>query len=509
VPSAVDEPDIESYDIEGTLAQRRDEDRMATVRIHRILGSTLGALLIATALVGGSAAQAATPTCGAPVPSSTHPGYTIADPNCDLSGTPFTALTDPRGKPTSRVYTGIVDGASYRIEVPKHWNGDLALYAHGYRGAGTLLWVDSPPLRGYEISQGFAWAASSYQTNGYDVGQGVLDSHALIALFDQLVKRPARHVYMTGASMGGQVTAVAIEHYRHDFVAAMPVCGVLGDTRLFDFFLDVNATAAALTGTPLTFPSAPVPASYPATFVQQVQQELPLLGTGLGSGALPSFTALGQAWGAAVQQRSGGTRPGFASAFAYWTAAPSLAPFSSLPFHFGLYPGLTGGTENIASGNITTNQHTVYQLDSDPSLSPAEIALNQAVLRVSADTPASPGLDGIPAVRGDPRIPVLSMHDIGDLFVPISMEQVYAARTLAHGEGRLFVTRAIRGTGHCDFTQDELQAGFHDLVTWVRTGHRPAGDNVLDPREVADPAFGCRFTIGTHPNFVAAPCPAR
>ena len=39
---------------------------------------------------------------------------------------------------------------------------------------------------------------------------------------------------MTGASMGGHITAVAIEHFRHDFVGAMPYCGVLGDVRLFD-----------------------------------------------------------------------------------------------------------------------------------------------------------------------------------------------------------------------------------------------------------------------------------
>ena len=83
---------------------------------------------------------------------------------------------------------------------------------------------------------------------------------------------------------------------------------------------------------------------------------------------------------------------------------------------------------------------------------------------------------------GDPRIPVLSMHDIGDLFVPFKMEQIYAQRVAAHGESRLFVSRAIRGVGHCDFTQAEFQRGFADLVTWVRTGHRPAGDRVTDAR---------------------------
>ena len=50
---------------------------------------------------------------------------------------------------------------------------------------------------------------------------------------------------MTGASMGGHVTAVAIEHFPRAFAGAMPYCGVLGDAELFDYFLDANVTAAA------------------------------------------------------------------------------------------------------------------------------------------------------------------------------------------------------------------------------------------------------------------------
>jgi hypothetical protein len=473
------------------------------MRMSRILAAALVAA--AVTIAPGTSARAAT-TCAAPVPSGTHPGYTVADPNCDFgSGTPFVPLTDASGRALSRVYTGIRDGAAYRIEVPLHWNGDLALYAHGYRGTGTTLWVDSSPLRAYQIGQGFAWAASSYQTNGYDVGQGVTDSHALIALFRDVVGHRARHVYMTGASMGGHVTAAAIEHYRGDFVGALPFCGVLGDARLFDFFLDVNVTAAALAAAPITFPLRPA-ADYPLAYARLVQGELPLLGTGLGGGGTAALTPLGQQWAAAVQQRSGGTRPGFDGAFRFWAGLPSLAPLSTLPFHFGVYPGLTGGTIGIAAGNVTSNRFTVYQLDGDPRLSPAERALNREVLRVSRTALPSRDLSGVPAVSGTPGIPVLSLHDIGDLFVPLSMEQVYAARTLRHGQGRLFVSRAIRGVGHCDFTRGELEAGFQDLVSWVRTGHRAAGDAILDPRRVARPDFGCRFTDRAHAGFPAPPC---
>ena len=126
----------------------------------------------------------------------------------------------------------------------------------------------------------------------------------------------------------------------------------------------------------------------------------------------------------------------------------------------------------------------------------------------AATADASRDLTGIPAVQGDPRIPVLSLHDIGDLFVPFSMEQLYARRARQHDQADLFVSRAIRGNAHCGFTQAELQQGFDDLVAWVRGGHRPAGDAILDRRRVAAPTFGCRFTDGAHPEFVAAPCPA-
>jgi len=101
---------------------------------------------------------------------------------------------------------------------------------------------------------------------------------------------------------------------------------------------------------------------------------------------------------------------------------------------------------------------------------------------------------------------VLSLHDLGDLFVPFSMEQVYAQRVAAHRQSNLFVSRAIRGVGHCDFNQQELTQGFDDLTNWMHTGHRPAGDAILNPKAVASPGFGCRFTRGTHQYFVAPAC---
>jgi hypothetical protein len=474
-------------------------------RLRPVLAG-LAVTILAAVILALAAPAGAQATCAAPVPSGTQPGYTVADPWCDFpGGARFAPLTDPGGAPLSQVHAGIENGAAWRVELPERWNGELVLHAHGFRGQGTTVWVDNPSLRAHFVQRGFAWAASSYQTNGYDVGQGVRDTHALIDLFRRVTDLRPRKLLITGLSMGGHVTAVAVEHFRHTFAGAMPVCGVLGDTRLFDYFTDANVTAAALTRTPISFPLQPPP-DYPLTYQQQVLGELPQLGSGFTAGTPPTFTPLGLRWGAAVEQRSGGTRPGFGSAFAYWNSF-GFPPLTGIPFLFGVYPGLSGGTIGVADGNVVDNRRTVYQLDGDPRLTEEERRLNATVLRIAATAKASEDLTGIPAVNGDPRIPVLSLHGLGDLFVPFSMEQAYARRTLLHGQRGLFVSRAIRATGHCDFTPAELQRGFDDLVGWVHGSQRPAGDPVLSRTLVARPTFGCRFTDGQHANFSAPACP--
>ncbi|WP_229072878.1 prolyl oligopeptidase family serine peptidase [Actinoplanes sp. DH11] len=439
------------------------------IRRGRVAAALAFFLLLA---VPGSAPAAAAepapaPVCTAPVPGA--PGYVVADPDCDLDGTPFEAL------PGARTWTGIRDGAAYRIEVPQRWNGRLVVYAHGFRGNGTTVFVDDPALREHYIARGFAWAASSYAANGYNVNQGVTDTHALLDVFRQVTAKAPRKVYITGASMGGHVTAVAIERFPRSFAGAMPTCGVLGDVELFDYFLDTTVTAAALADAEISFPADP------ATFGAQLGAILPALG--VTPGRPPALTAAGRTWSGVVERRSGGERPGFDAAFAYWNTAAQ----GGVPFLFGNYPSLTAGSVD--------NRRTVYR-STDTWWPPrTDRELNADVLRVRRTTTAD-----VPVIAGRPRIPVLSLHGLGDLFVPFSMEQEYAKRA----GSRLFVSRAIRDVSHCGFTQPELKQGFDDLVRWVENGHRPAGDAILNRRAVAAPDFGCRFTVGVRGGY--APC---
>ena len=397
----------------------------------------------------------------------------------DETRLPFDALS---GTTTQRLF-GVHGGAGYRIEVPANWNGELVLYAHGFRGGGLELTVSNPPIRRYLIEHGFAWAASSYATNGYDVTQGVKDQHDLGTLFNGLVGNPSR-VYFTGTSMGGHITGVAIEQYPNAYDGAMPMCGVMGDNTLFDYFLENHLAAQAIAGLDVPFP---FPADYSTTVVPQLRSLFTQ-----PPGSFPaSLNALGMQWAGVLENLSGGDRPMFEQAFV----------FSGTNANFVLSQGIG------SQPGTRTNIDRVYQIDNNPAPSAAEDALNATIRRVDLDPQArrKQGLAGVPAISGSMSIPTLSMHTLGDLFVPFSMEQIYRRRAIANGVGDLLVTRAIRDVSHCGFATVEMERGFADLVNWVANGVKPAGDDILTPAVVANPNYGCNFTVPGHP--LAPACP--
>lgn len=426
---------------------------------------------------------------GAPAVSNAEPPpeYFV-----DVTKLPFDALP---GLPSQR-WWGVHGGAGYRIEVPEGWNGELVVWAHGYAGTGLELNVGVHPLRAHLLHNGYAWAASSYRRNDYDVKAGVADTHALTTLFNGIVGAPSR-TYLTGASMGGHITAAAIEQYPNAYDGAMPICGVLADYELFDYFLDFNLAAQQLGTGSSMFPVDP--ATYLGTTV-------PAIKLALSGAAWPAVvTPAAEQLKTLTMLRSGGARPNFDSAWMFWNSIPGI--FSGQPGNFLFDLGLSDGTLVGHPGVAVDNTDTVYQLDLDPASSTEEEAFNAAIARVAADPqgrrPA--GMANIPVVKGRPRVPVLTLHNLGDLFVPFKMEIDYAQRAAANGAGDLVVQRAIRGVGHCDFTAAELVTAFDDLVRWVEDGVKPAGDVILDAAAVADPGYGCTFTQGSH--FLAQPCP--
>ena len=412
----------------------------------------------------------------------------------DESALPFAAL------PGATAYWGVHTGAGYRAEVPDNWNGTLVVWAHGFRGTGLELTVDDHPLRALLIPLGFAWVASSYSRNDYDITTGVQDTHAIVNRFRGLVGRPNR-VYLTGASMGGHITAASIEQYRGTYDAALPICGAIGDHALFDYFLDFNAAAQQIGTGASVFPVDPL--LYTVVTVPTIKANLESF-----PGGWPIFlNADGNNFKNLAELRSGGFRPNFDEAWFFWNSFPD---FATGPGNFLFDLAFGDGTLPRTPGVGVDNADPVYQFDSDPNLTPEEQALNDGIVRVSADPQGrgSSGLSQVPVITGDIGIPVLTLHNLGDLFVPVLNEVAYAQRVDAQGKSDLLVQRAIRGVGHCDFSPEEFSTAFLDLVAWEQFGVVPGGDDFLDPANVADPLFGCAYTDdpgGIH--LLATPCP--
>ncbi|GAA3230481.1 alpha/beta hydrolase [Pseudonocardia petroleophila] len=422
-----------------------------------------GALLAATVLLALAACGSADDPGSAPLP-----GYTLDLPDLE-------PLDTPAG-PT-QVLSGVLGSAGYLVEVPPEWNGDLVVWTHGYLGNSDALVVDAPyyGLRQRFVEQGYAWAASSYDRNGYDVASGVRSTRELADAFAGLAGTPTAptRTYLAGISMGGHVAARSVEEYPDRYAGALPLCGALGDVAIFDYFLGVQLVTEALAGVRY-YPPGPA-------FADTVLPRLhAALGLTPGDPAVTSPAA--QQLRAAVVLGSGGARPGTDAAFGFWK---DVLLELGVREPAGPVGGVAADPEVVAT-NVGADVQPGTPVD-----------LNAAVRRVAPADPAtraSTALTAVAPIAGRPAVPVLSLHALGDLYAPFSMEQVYATEVAASGRSADLVQRAIRNAGHCEFSDAEAGAAWDDLVTWVTDGLRPDGDDVLDAAAVADPAYGCRFS---------------
>lgn len=419
----------------------------------------------------------------------------------DPSATTFAALaadgSDTVDNSTTSRWAGMLGGAQYNVEVPANWNGQLVMYAHGYAGEGNLLQAGSPTIRRYLIQNGYAWAASSYSKNYYDVRAGVEDTNALALQFNAIAKANGRNlaapskIFITGHSMGGHITAAAIEdetyataNHKVKYNGAVPMCGVVGDTELFDYFAGAQVTAQALAGLP-KYPTpnwSDISAQVGATLFTSFSVDPPNIDT----------TLTGAKYASVIENLTGGQRPMFDMGF------KSGGSFAAV---WGVF-GSDGTVNGILNKNTLDTNRFTYTIEGDI---PGSSALNASVLKLTAATDANrlrtDGLRWIPKANGEFKIPVVTLHTLGDLYVPFSMEQIYNKRVAAKGNSQWLVQRAVRGITHCDFTVQEQVEAFDAMIKWERdpAGAKPTGDDVITPATVAAPDYGCKFTrpLGT------------
>jgi hypothetical protein len=434
--------------------------------VPRLIGSAALAVALAACVLPARVATLGKPGI-TPLPCGAGPWQT-EDPS-------FDAL------PGAKTYFGHTDDGAYRVEIPDRWNGDLVLYAHGYRAAagkdGRVLRVADSPIRAHLVEQGFAWAASSYACNGYVPGQGLESTVALTGLFTRANGgRAPRRVYMTGTSMGGHVALLGMQEYPTMFAGGLAMCAA--GPALFDYYSAVGAAAEVITGVQFTRDG--------------LRDETARMAGLLGKP--PGYTPEGRELASVEIRISGGPRPfameGLASRFLGNINGSALA----------------GGTS--ASNRAVDTR--AFRLEIAPGLGISAETLNSRARHVTADsTIRSAGGPYEELVPFDGRIerPVLTMHGTGDLFVPIFLERTLRSAVDASGRDKLLVQRIYRIAAHCQFSQPEMIRSFDDLVAWSTGGAQPAGDDVSADLRDAGRQFTSPLREGDPGHLGISPAP--
>ncbi len=149
-------------------------------------------------------------------------------------------------------------GAYYKITVPEGWtpaNG-LVIWNHGFSLSPIAPDPDLGPLVDVQLGEGYAVAASSYSLTGWAVFETHTDNQEMYQAFENAYGVPDQ-VLIYGASLGGLVTARDIEaKLIPNIVGAMPICGAMAGSRLWDGGVDLRLIYDAICG---DVPGAAIP----------------------------------------------------------------------------------------------------------------------------------------------------------------------------------------------------------------------------------------------------------
>lgn len=341
-------------------------------------------------------------------------------------------------------------GAIHRICMPEPgcWNGDLSLFAHGYVAfdedvaipEDQLTLPDGTSLPALFNHLGFGFATSSYPVNGLAIEPGVADMVELVDTFTAREGAPG-HVYLTGASEGGLVTALAVERFPEVFSGGVAACGPVGDfQKQIDYWGNFRAVFDYF------FPGL-VPGD--ATHVPDSVIE------NWDGYYAPLVLAALRARPAATDQLLRVTRAPFDP------ADPATKEQTVLGI---LWYNVFATNDGIAKlGGQPFDNRTRLYVGSDN-----DFLLNLRIKRYHADPAALLEIAANYQTSGALAAPVVTLHTTGDPIIPYGHEPLYSLKTWLSGSGLLHANLPVFRYGHCQFEAKEALTAFGLLVLEVR-----------------------------------------
>lgn len=336
----------------------------------------------------------------------------------------------------TRIETGEIDGAQFRIDVPANWNHGLVMYCHGYSAEpGKFDGKPAPDVfRGF-LKAGYAVAQSGYSSDGWAVQDAVGNTEALRRYFNRKYG-PVARTFITGHSMGGLLTALMMERFPGTYQGGLALCGPLTDMPTF-LLQAFNARAVFDFYFPGVFPpldKTPPDFRNSKPMVRRVVDAMKQK-----PDAAETVRRYGQVH--SIEDAAGG---------------------------LGLLTEVLADLRRRSGGNPFDNRNVVYTVDGDSN------ALNRGIRRYAADSVAAAYVAAWYSPTGKLDAPMLAIHTTYDPIVATSAPDSYAVRARAAGNAGLFVLQFVEHDGHCAITPDETAAGFSELLGWVNSGSAPA-----------------------------------
>lgn len=382
-----------------------------------------------------------------------------------------TAETTPTDGPWARIVEGETGpGSLYAIYVPREWNGDAVVYAHGFRDAtGPVDLRDQDGLfamRDQLGARGFAVAYSSFSENGFAIKDGAQRTHQLGGQLASVLGGQPTRTFLAGHSLGAGIALDLAERYPRQYDGALLMCGMVGGSRLQTQYVgDVRALfdhyfPGRLPGDPLSYP-----AGQTVTLPQVVAA---VQSNPIGLFAIASTLQTPLPWVPAGNPMNPATP-------AFQTMVGSL--FGALNFHsrgIGSLMEQTNGHTPFGNDATTYVMGTPVAAPLAPTLAAVIGASNTGVARFTIAPSAENFLDRNFTPTGDLQVPVLTVHNLWDPGVPAFHEAELLRKVTDAGATDMLRQRYLPTFGHCAIPTATAVQGMTDLVAWATTGTKPA-----------------------------------
>ena len=343
-------------------------------------------------------------------------------------------------------------GSLYLICMPgdhdPSWNGELVLYAHGYVSPDEpigipedQMYVEGPfgpvYLPDFANIQGYAFATTSYPTNGLAVLPAITDLVDLVDIF-AAHEAPPQRVLLAGVSEGGLITTLAVERHPAVFDGGLALCGPYGSFReqvnyfgdfrvVFDYFFP-----GLVPGDPVNIPPE-LKENWDTHYANLIEEAV--------------------------------TDADKAHLVTQLLTVTGASPLAFDP------PDSTEAILRLIWYNVFATEDAKQKLGGQPydnmtriySGSGDDAALNADVVRIAADQVALDEMEAHYRTTGALARPLVTLHETGDFIVPYWHAPMYEDKVVAAGRSAFYRHLVSDTHGHCEFGAFDVLLAFQAL----------------------------------------------